>query len=131
MSTSQRLRSCDVGLATTSAPSTCFPIVSGSATARYVPRTPFGSGVPTCRFSVVGVPDDRYGERAAAVVRVRDGATVPTLPELQAHLAETGLAKQKWPEFVYEVAEFPRTPSGKVQKFKVRQDLREMEQHRA
>ena len=81
--------------------------------------------------SVVGVPDDRYGERAAAVVRVRDGATVPTLPELQAHLAETGLAKQKWPEFVYEVAEFPRTPSGKVQKFKVRQDLREMEQHRA
>jgi acyl-coenzyme A synthetase/AMP-(fatty) acid ligase len=32
---------------------------------------------------------------------------------------------------VYEVADLPRTPSGKVQKFKVRQNLREMEQHRA
>jgi acyl-CoA synthetase (AMP-forming)/AMP-acid ligase II len=39
-------------------------------------------------------------------------------------LAETGLAKQKWPEFVYEVPDMPRTPSGKVQKFRLREDLR-------
>jgi len=75
--------------------------------------------------SVVGVPDDRFGERAAAVVRVRGGASVPTLADVQAHLAAVGLARQKWPESVHAVAEFPRTPSGKVQKFKVRNELRE------
>ncbi|HVW81842.1 MAG TPA: AMP-binding protein [Mycobacteriales bacterium] len=81
--------------------------------------------------AVVGVPDEKFGERAAAVVRVRDGASAPTVGDLQKHLSAAGLAKQKWPEFVYQVADLPRTPSGKVQKFKVRQDLREMEQHRA
>jgi acyl-CoA synthetase (AMP-forming)/AMP-acid ligase II len=74
--------------------------------------------------SVVGVPDDKFGERAAAIVRVRDGRAVPTVGDLQAHLADAGLAKQKWPEFVYEVVDFPRTPSGKVQKFRLREDLR-------
>jgi acyl-CoA synthetase (AMP-forming)/AMP-acid ligase II len=81
--------------------------------------------------AVVGVPDDKFGERAAAVVRVREGARAPDLEALRAHLAEVGLAKQKWPEFVYAVPDFPRTPSGKVQKFKVRQDLREKDEHRA
>jgi acyl-CoA synthetase (AMP-forming)/AMP-acid ligase II len=74
--------------------------------------------------AVVGVPDDRFGERAAAIVRVREGASVPSLPDIQAHLAKTGLAKQKWPEFVYQVPDLPRTPSGKVQKFRLREDLR-------
>ena len=36
-----------------------------------------------------------------------------------------GLARQKWPELIREVDEFPRTPSGKVQKFVLRQRLRE------
>jgi acyl-CoA synthetase (AMP-forming)/AMP-acid ligase II len=80
---------------------------------------------PIAEVAVVGVADDKYGERAAAIVRVRDGATVPTVADLQAHLGEAGLAKQKWPEFVYEVVDFPRTPSGKVQKFRLRADLRE------
>ena len=34
-----------------------------------------------------------------------------------------GLARQKWPESLHEVDDFPRTPSGKVQKFRVRQDI--------
>ena len=36
-----------------------------------------------------------------------------------------GLARQKWPESLHEVDDFPRTPSGKVQKFRLRQQLRE------
>ncbi len=75
--------------------------------------------------SVVGIPDDRYGERAAAVIRVRPGQSNPTLDDVRAHLAASGLAKQKWPESVHEVADFPRTPSGKVQKFRLRQQLAE------
>ncbi|HWA64857.1 MAG TPA: AMP-binding protein [Mycobacteriales bacterium] len=74
--------------------------------------------------AVVGVPDEKFGERAAAVVRVRDGAAPPTIPAMQQHLSAAGLAKQKWPEFVYQVADLPRTPSGKVQKFRLREDLR-------
>ena len=53
------------------------------------------------------------------------GTTAPTLDDVRAHLAEAGLAKQKWPESIHAVADFPRTPSGKVQKFKLRQQLRE------
>lgn len=75
--------------------------------------------------SVVAAPDERLGERAAAVIRVRPGSSVPTLGQIRDHLAAAGLAKQKWPESVHEVADFPRTPSGKVQKFQLRQALRD------
>lgn len=75
--------------------------------------------------SVVATPDDRLGERAAAVVRLREGHPAPTLEEVRAHLAAAGLARQKWPESVHVVPEFPRTASGKVQKFRLRAELRE------
>ncbi|MFN2536797.1 MAG: AMP-binding protein, partial [Mycobacteriales bacterium] len=74
---------------------------------------------------VVAAPDERFGERAAAVLRLREGRAVPTLDELRAHLEAAGLARQKWPESVHVVDELPRTPSGKVQKFRLRQQLRE------
>ena len=74
---------------------------------------------------VVAEPDARLGERAAAIVRLREGATVPALAQIGEHLAAAGLAKQKWPEAIYEVPELPRTPSGKVQKFKLREQLRD------
>jgi acyl-CoA synthetase (AMP-forming)/AMP-acid ligase II len=64
------------------------------------------------------------GERAAAIVRLHPGAAPPSLAELREHLAAAGLAKQKWPESIRAVADFPRTPSGKVQKFRLRQQLR-------
>ncbi len=75
--------------------------------------------------NVVGAPDERLGERAAAVVRVREGMATPTLDQVRAHFGEVGLARQKWPEALYVVDDFPRTASGKVQKFRLRQDLRE------
>ena len=75
--------------------------------------------------AVVAEPDDRLGERAAAIVRMLPGEAAPTLEDVRAHLAEVGLAKQKWPESIHPVVDLPRTPSGKVQKFKLRQQLRE------
>lgn len=75
--------------------------------------------------SVVAAPDARLGERVAAVVRVRPSADPPTVAEIRAHLGTVGLARQKWPESVYAVDDFPRTPSGKVQKFRLRQQLRD------
>ncbi|MFD1814614.1 AMP-binding protein [Rhodococcus gannanensis] len=71
----------------------------------------------------VAVPDDRLGERTAAVVRLRPGASEPTLGDLRDHFAQAGLAKQKWPEELHVVSDFPRTASGKVQKFVVRRTL--------
>ena len=75
--------------------------------------------------SVVAEPDERLGERAAAVIRPRPGRSAPTLEQVREHLAKAGLARQKWPESIHEVADFPRTPSGKIQKFRLRAMLRE------
>jgi acyl-CoA synthetase len=75
--------------------------------------------------SVVAAPDERLGERAAAVLRLRPGTVMPSLAEVRERLTSAGLARQKWPESLHLVDEFPRTPSGKVQKFRLRQRLRD------
>ncbi len=73
---------------------------------------------------VVAEPDERLGEHAAAIVRVQEGRAAPSIQAVRDHLAAAGLARQKWPEAVYQVDELPRTPSGKVQKFRLREQLR-------
>jgi acyl-CoA synthetase (AMP-forming)/AMP-acid ligase II len=75
--------------------------------------------------AVVAAPDARLGEHAAAVVRMLPGAQPPTLDEVRAHFAAKDLAKPKWPEEIITVADFPRTASGKVQKFRIRESLRQ------
>jgi cyclohexanecarboxylate-CoA ligase len=72
--------------------------------------------------AVVAVPDPASGERACAVVVVRAGATVD-LVTITDCLAATRIAKQKYPEQLELVGELPRTASGKVQKFLLRQKL--------
>jgi acyl-CoA synthetase len=74
--------------------------------------------------AVVAAPDRRLGEHAAAIVRMRQGHQAPDLGQVGAHLEQAGLARQKWPEEVHQTDDFPRTPSGKIQKFRLRQDLR-------
>ncbi len=75
--------------------------------------------------SVVAAPDERLGEHAAAVIRLREGAARPAPADVRAHLESIGIARQKWPESLHCVEEFPRTPSGKVQKFRLRAQLRD------
>lgn len=70
---------------------------------------------------VVAAPDDRLGERTAAVLRIRDGHPMPTIDDVRSHFKQVGVARQKWPEELHQVDEYPRTASGKVQKFRVRQ----------
>lgn len=72
---------------------------------------------------VVAAPDDRLGERTAAVLRIRDGHVMPTLDEVREHFKAAGVAIQKWPEQLHRVDDYPRTASGKVQKFLVRQSI--------
>ncbi|GAA2121480.1 AMP-binding protein [Actinomadura napierensis] len=74
--------------------------------------------------SVVAEPDARLGEHACAVVRPRDPARPVTVEDVRAHLAAAGLARPKWPESVHLVADFPRTATGKIQKFRLREQVR-------
>jgi acyl-CoA synthetase len=74
--------------------------------------------------AVVAAPDEKFGEHGCAFFRMQAGLAPPSLEELRAHLSSAGLARQKWPEEVRSVDEFPRTPSGKVQKFVLRDRLR-------
>ncbi|MBW8486383.1 AMP-binding protein [Actinomadura parmotrematis] len=73
--------------------------------------------------AVVAAPDARFGEHAAAVVRSVPGRRPPTLAEMRDHLERLGLARQKWPEELHAVDDFPRTASGKVQKFLLRKEI--------
>lgn len=70
--------------------------------------------------SLVGYPDARLGERGCACVVLRPGATLD-LPALQVYMAECKVAKQYWPERVQVMDAMPRTPSGKIQKFRLRE----------
>jgi cyclohexanecarboxylate-CoA ligase len=70
--------------------------------------------------AIVGYPDPRLGERACAFVVLRPGQTLD-LADVQALMAEHKVAKQYWPERVEIVADLPKTPAGKVQKYQLRE----------
>jgi acyl-CoA synthetase (AMP-forming)/AMP-acid ligase II len=83
-------------------------------------------GLPVlAEVAVVGAPDARYGEHACAFVRLRDDTTDLTLDALRAAAAAGGLGRQKWPEELRIVTDFPRTPSGKISKRELRDQLRQ------
>lgn len=69
--------------------------------------------------AIVGYPDARLGERACAYVIPRPGATL-SFEEMVAYLKEQKMAVQYIPERLEVVEDVPRTPSGKIQKFKLR-----------
>jgi cyclohexanecarboxylate-CoA ligase len=83
-------------------------------------------GHPNVReVAIVAMPDPVLVERACAFV-VPTGDGPPTLTQLTQLLEELGLAKQKWPERLEVVDELPLTASGKIQKFKLRDRIREL-----
>ncbi len=61
--------------------------------------------------TVVGVPDERWGQRVAAVVQPRDGIAL-TLESIREH-CRTQLAGYKLPRELHLVSEVVRSPSGK------------------
>ncbi|MGH2784941.1 MAG: AMP-binding enzyme, partial [Actinomycetota bacterium] len=70
--------------------------------------------------AVVGVPDPSSGERAVAVVALKDAGDPLGFDEMGAFLKEKGLRLQAIPEQLETVDALPRNPSGKV----LKQDLR-------
>ena len=69
--------------------------------------------------AVIAVPDQRMGERTCAVV-VPNGEP-PTLEGIRDHLEKEGMTRRFWPERLEIVTEMPKTPSGKIQKFRLRE----------
>ena len=69
---------------------------------------------------VIGVPDERYGEELMAWVRLRPGADAST-PRTLREFCRGRIAHFKIPRYVKFVDEFPMTVTGKVQKFKMRE----------
>jgi fatty-acyl-CoA synthase len=68
---------------------------------------------------IAGVPDKRYGEAIAAFVITRSGG--PIDPESVQEFCRGKIAHFKIPRYVMSVDEFPMTVTGKIQKFKLRE----------
>ena len=70
---------------------------------------------------VIGVPDVKYGEELMAWVRLREGAAPMTAADVRAYC--TGrIAHFKIPRYVHATDEFPMTVTGKVQKYRMREE---------
>jgi cyclohexanecarboxylate-CoA ligase len=74
--------------------------------------------------AIVSYPDERLGERACAIIVPKPGQTID-LPELVRYFKEQKVAVQYTPERLEVLDAMPATPSGKIQKFKLRDLLRE------
>ena len=72
--------------------------------------------------AVVAYPDERLGERACAMVVPKPDQTFD-LSTLIAYLKEQKVAQQYIPERLEVLPAMPTTPSGKIQKFKLREQL--------
>jgi cyclohexanecarboxylate-CoA ligase len=72
--------------------------------------------------AVVAMPDVALGEKACAYVKVRKGAQLD-FKGLVEFLKQCKLSRQKLPERLEIVDEFPMTPSGKIKKHELRKDV--------
>jgi len=71
---------------------------------------------------VVGVPDVKWGEQVGAVIRLVNPTNPPTAIELKTWCRER-IAAHKTPSLWYFTETLPMTPSGKIQKFQVRNQI--------
>jgi len=70
--------------------------------------------------AIVGYPDERLGERACAFIVLKPRWTFDTDAMAQ-YMGASKTAKQYWPERIVICEELPKTGSGKVQKFRLRE----------
>jgi 3-phosphoshikimate 1-carboxyvinyltransferase len=80
-------------------------------------------GHPAVReVAIVAMPDERLGERACAFVVLEPDAEL-CFETMQHYLEASHVSKPYWPERLELVDELPRTPSGKIQKFVLRDQI--------
>lgn len=76
--------------------------------------------------ALVGCPDERMGERLCAYVTLNENATGVTLDEIKNYLTQQQLSRNYLPEYLEVIEAMPRTASGKIQKFKLREQAKEV-----
>jgi len=69
--------------------------------------------------SVIGVPDVKYGEELMAWVKIREGASLTE--DALKEFCRGKIAHYKVPRYIKFTDEFPMTVTGKIQKFKMRE----------
>lgn len=79
--------------------------------------------------AIVAMPDARLGERACAFVTARPGQRL-AYADMVAFLRQQGCANQYIPERLEVVDALPRTPSGKIQKFQLREMVKSLSAER-
>ncbi len=75
--------------------------------------------------AVVGMPDEKLGEKVCCFVVAKPGHAAPTVEELREYLTSRGVAVQKTPERVIAIDELPMTATGKIQKHVLRKRVAE------
>jgi len=70
---------------------------------------------------VIGVPDSKYGEEVCAWIRLREGETA-TQEEIRDY-CRGQIATYKIPRYICFTTEFPMTVTGKIQKFRLREQM--------
>lgn len=73
--------------------------------------------------AVVAMPDPILQERACAFIVLREDYLDITFDEMSNYLKEKNIAKFKIPERLEAVKQLPLTSTGKIQKFKLRQEI--------
>ncbi|QTJ67310.1 AMP-binding protein [Rhodococcus sp. ZPP] len=73
--------------------------------------------------AVVGMPDERLGEKVCCYVVPKDGHEPPTVDALRTYLTDRGVAIQKTPERVIAASSLPMTATGKIQKHLLRKKV--------
>ena len=73
--------------------------------------------------AIVGYPDARLGEKACAFVTVKPGHNF-TMEDMSRYLSENQVTRQYHPERLEIMEDLPKTPSGKLQKFKLRESAK-------
>lgn len=70
--------------------------------------------------AIVGYPDARLGERACAFIATKPGMDF-SIDDMSRYLTENQVTRQYHPERLELMTDLPKTPSGKLQKFKLRE----------
>jgi fatty-acyl-CoA synthase len=73
---------------------------------------------------IVGVPDEKYGERIAAFIQTNSGVSLTEKDVKQ--YCNGKIAKYKTPEYIFFVGQYPMTASGKIQKYKLREHAKDL-----
>jgi fatty-acyl-CoA synthase len=83
----------------------------------------FLRGIPRIRdVQIVAIPSEKYGEEAAAFVQLHDASSLEP-SEIQ-DFCRGKIARYKIPKHIFFTDTYPMTASGKVQKFKLREEAR-------